>query len=147
MRFGIGRGGLADLDRGTLPPYLGPSGVDAPSGWGGPSPTARLASPGLPRGSFSRVDLGALRKNLTGYIDNELERIVTGDGEMPKPTPAFHRVIRASELYAQGLSRLEVSGVHALVALFAETLSPAVRFVGEQGMTRQAAADFVAGRL
>jgi ATP-dependent Clp protease ATP-binding subunit ClpA len=41
-----------------------------------------------------KVDLGALKSNLTNYIDNDLKALVTDDGEST-PTAAFQRVIRA----------------------------------------------------
>ena len=40
------------------------------------------------------VDLAALRRSLTTYIDEELENLVTGYEEDSKPTSGFQRVIQ-----------------------------------------------------
>ena len=90
-----------------------------------------------------RVDPGALRKALAGYIDNELTALVADfDGES-RPTPAFQRVAQRAMLKAQGLGRDAVTGGDLLVAMFDETESPAVWLLGEQGMTQPDAANLI----
>jgi hypothetical protein len=40
----------------------------------------------------SNADVGALREGLVSYLDNELKRLVIGNGKDAKPTVAFRRV-------------------------------------------------------
>ncbi|MDF0521697.1 LON peptidase substrate-binding domain-containing protein [Bradyrhizobium yuanmingense] len=81
------------------------------------------------------ADLGALRQNLTDYLDKELAHIVVETGTAA-PTAAFQRVDRRAALHAQKVGNSGVTGVNALVALFPETRSPAVRLLAEQGVSR-----------
>lgn len=90
------------------------------------------------------ADFGELRKNLIGYLDNNLERLVVDNGGDPKPTAAFHRVVQRAVLHAQGLGRPMVTGANALLGLFSETASPAYRLLDEQGMIRRDVANVVA---
>jgi len=69
---------------------------------------------------------------------------VIENGRDAKPTAAFRRVIQRATLHAQQLGRPVVTGANALLAIFPETRSPAARFLGEQGMSRERAADFIA---
>jgi hypothetical protein len=89
------------------------------------------------------VDLGALRNHLTGYLDNELKRLVVDDGGDSKPTAAFQRVKHRAVLQAQRLNRPLVSGAEILVAIFAERLSFAAQLLNEQAMTVHDAVNFV----
>jgi len=89
------------------------------------------------------VDLGALKEKLTRYIDNELKTLVTDDVSQSRPTAAFQRVVERAVLRAQGLGRHTVTGGDLLVALFAETESPAVWLLGEQEMTQEDAENFI----
>jgi hypothetical protein len=88
------------------------------------------------------VDLDALKEKLVGYIDTDLNSLVTDDGRASRPTAAFQRVVQRAVLHAQGLGR-DTTGADLLVALFAETESPAVWLLGEQEMTQQDAANFI----
>jgi ATP-dependent Lon protease len=90
------------------------------------------------------TDLGALKAKLLGYLDNELKGLVIDSGEEAKPTAAFQRVAQRAELHAQELGRPVVTGANALLAIFPETRSPAARLLGEQGVSRGRAADFIA---
>ena len=81
------------------------------------------------------VDFGKLTRTLVGYLDNDLKRLVVDEGTAPKPTAAFQRVVQRSSLRVHELGHNVVTGANTLEALFAETRSPAVRFLGEQDMT------------
>jgi len=81
------------------------------------------------------VDPGALKKNLADYVDNELRGPSNSDGATP--TSAFQRVVQRAVTHVQWSGREEITGANVLVAIFAETESPAVRLLGEQDMTRQ----------
>jgi glyoxalase superfamily protein/ClpA/ClpB-like protein len=90
-----------------------------------------------------KVDLGALKKNLANYIDNELSELVNPNGDDARPTAAFGRVMARAVTHTQWVGRAEVTGANVLVGIFAETESPAVSFLGEQGMTREDAVNFI----
>ncbi|WP_407187495.1 LON peptidase substrate-binding domain-containing protein [Bradyrhizobium centrosematis] len=81
------------------------------------------------------VDLGLLRRNLADYLDKELAHTVIETGAAA-PTAAFQRVDRRAAVLAQEVGNPAVTGANALVALFPETRSPAVRFLGEQDVSR-----------
>jgi glyoxalase superfamily protein/ClpA/ClpB-like protein len=89
------------------------------------------------------VDIDVLKRNLANYVDSELRELATSDGDEARPTPAFRRVIQRAATHVQWSGRVEVTGSNVLVAIFAETESPAVRLLGEQAITRQDAVDFL----
>jgi hypothetical protein len=89
------------------------------------------------------VDLGALKKNVASYINNEVRGLAKSDDNDATPTSAFQRVFQRATIHVQSSGREEVTGANVLVAMFAETESPAVRLLGEQDMTRQDAVDFI----
>jgi ATP-dependent Clp protease ATP-binding subunit ClpA len=93
-----------------------------------------------------KVDLGALKEQLSSYLDNELKKLVIDSGE-PRLTAGFQRVVQRAVLYAQGRGRPAVTGQSSLQGIFTETQSPAVRLLGEQDMTRQDAVNFVIHRI
>jgi ATP-dependent Lon protease len=90
------------------------------------------------------VDLGAAKQHLTSYLDNGLKNLVIDNGGDARPTAAFLRVMHRAELDMRGLGLAIVTGASALAAIFMETQSPAARLLGEQGMSRQDAMDFLA---
>lgn len=81
------------------------------------------------------ANLGKLRQSLVEYLDNELKHIVIETGSA-EPTAAFKRVDQCAVLHAQEVGHAEVTGANALVALFAETRSPAARLLAEHGVSR-----------
>jgi len=88
------------------------------------------------------VDLGALRKNVASYIDNDLKTLVVDDRK-PRPTRAFARVVEGAVVNAQGLGRETPIGADLLVAIFDEKESPAAWMLGEQRITQQDALNFL----
>ncbi|MGN6551972.1 MAG: ATP-dependent Clp protease ATP-binding subunit ClpA [Pararhizobium sp.] len=89
------------------------------------------------------VDLDALRKTVTDYVDTELGNLVTGYDEDSKPTSGFQRVIQRAVIHVQSSGREEVTGANVLVAIFAERESHAAYFLQEQEMTRYDAVNFI----
>jgi ATP-dependent Clp protease ATP-binding subunit ClpA len=83
-----------------------------------------------------KVDLGALKEKLTNYIDSDLKTLVIDDGREPTHTAGFQRVLQRAGHYAKGRGRPNRTGAELLVAIFAETESPAARLLGEQDMTQ-----------
>jgi hypothetical protein len=88
-----------------------------------------------------KIDLGELKEKLTSYIDNDLKPTVIDSGE-PKRSAGFQRVLQRAAHYAEGRGR-DHTGAELLLAIFAETESPAARLLREQDMTRQDAINFV----
>ncbi len=90
------------------------------------------------------VDLGELRKNLTRFIDTELETLVfDSDGSEAAPSTGFQRVIQRAAIHVQSSGRSEVTGANVLVAIFNERESHAAYFLQEQDMTRYDAVNFL----
>jgi Glyoxalase superfamily protein/Clp amino terminal domain, pathogenicity island component len=90
-----------------------------------------------------KVDLGAIKTKLANYIDNDLKTLVTDEGGEPKQSAGFQRVVQRAAHYAEGRGRPNRTGAELLVAIFAESESPAARLLGEQDMTRQDAINFI----
>ena len=89
------------------------------------------------------VNLDALRKTVTDYVDNELSNLVTGYDEDSKPTSGFQRVIQRAVIHVQSSGREDVTGANVLVAIFAERESHAAYFLQEQEMTRYDAVNYI----
>ena len=89
------------------------------------------------------VDINLLRKNLTEYIDQELENLVSDGRDEAKPTAGFQRVIQRAVIHVQSSGREDVTGANVLVAIFAERESHAAYFLQEQDMTRYDAVNFI----
>jgi ATP-dependent Clp protease ATP-binding subunit ClpA len=89
------------------------------------------------------VDIDALRKTVSEYVDNELSNLVTGYDEDSKPTSGFQRVIQRAVIHVQSSGREEVTGANVLVAIFAERESHAAYFLQEQEMTRYDAVNYI----
>jgi ATP-dependent Clp protease ATP-binding subunit ClpA len=90
------------------------------------------------------VDLAALKKSLSNYLDVELASLVVDDDEDAKPTAGFQRVIQRAVIHVQSSGREEVTGANVLVAIFSERESHAAYFLQEQDMTRYDAVNFIA---
>jgi ATP-dependent Clp protease ATP-binding subunit ClpA len=89
------------------------------------------------------VDLEKLKKSLVGYVDSELENLITDGSEDSKPTAGFQRVIQRAVIHVQSSGREEVTGANVLVAIFAERESHAAYFLQEQDMTRYDAVNYI----
>ncbi len=89
------------------------------------------------------VDTEKLKRNLTSYLESELDNLVTDGGEDSKPTAGFQRVIQRAVIHVQSSGREEVTGANVLVAIFAERESHAAYFLQEQDMTRYDAVNYI----
>ncbi len=89
------------------------------------------------------VNIDALRKAVSDYVDTELSNLVTGYDEDSKPTSGFQRVIQRAVIHVQSSGRDEVTGANVLVAIFAERESHAAYFLQEQEMTRYDAVNYI----
>lgn len=83
----------------------------------------------------NEVDLEALRRATTGYIDDRLSTwVMIKDERDTTPTIAFRRVVHRAQV--RGLKR-ETSGLDVLATMFGESASPAVWLLSQQGMTAE----------
>ncbi len=82
------------------------------------------------------VDIAKLQKDLSDYLDSELENLVANLIEDPKPTAGFQRVLQRAAIHVQSSGREEVTGANVLVAMFSERESHAVYYLQAQDMTR-----------
>ena len=89
------------------------------------------------------VDTEKLKRNLSSYLESELDNLVTDGGEDSKPTAGFQRVIQRAVIHVQSSGREEVTGANVLVAIFAERESHAAYFLQEQDMTRYDAVNYI----
>ena len=89
------------------------------------------------------VDVDALRKQVTQYIDREFENLVTEGHEEARATNGFQRVVQRAAIHVQSSGREEVTGANVLVAIFAERESHAAYFLQEQDMTRYDAVNYI----
>jgi ATP-dependent Clp protease ATP-binding subunit ClpA len=89
------------------------------------------------------VNLDKLKRDVTEYLDNELESLVVEGARDAKPTAGFQRVLQRAAIHVQSSGRDQVSGANVLVALFSERESHAVYFLQLQDMTRFDAVNFI----
>ena len=89
------------------------------------------------------VDMGVLRQELIGFLDQQLPDLVTESTEDAKPTAGFQRVIQRALIHVQSSGREEVTGANILVAIFSERESHAVFFLQQQDMTRLDAVSYI----
>lgn len=90
------------------------------------------------------VDLKSLRSQITDFIDNELESLVSNvEGTEASPTTSFQRVIQRAAIHVQTSGQSEVTGANVLVAIFAERESHAAYFLQSHDMTRYDAVNFI----
>ena len=89
------------------------------------------------------VELDVLRRELTGYLDEQVPDLVVEAVEDAKPTAGFQRVIQRALIHVQSSGREEVTGANILVAIFSERESHAVFFLQQQDMTRLDAVSYI----
>jgi len=90
------------------------------------------------------VDIEKLRQDLTRYIDEELDSLISDiEGSEAAPATGFQRVIQRAAIHVQTSGHSEVTGANVLVAIFAERESHATYFLQEQDMTRYDAVNFI----
>jgi hypothetical protein len=89
------------------------------------------------------VDLAKLERDLRRYLDEDLKELVTQEDTPPAPTAGFHRVVQRAMIHIQASGGGYATGANLLVAIFSETESHACAFLRGQGMTREAAVEFI----
>ena len=93
--------------------------------------------------SACNVEVDALRRELTGYLDEQVPNLVVDSVEEARPTAGIQRVIQRALIHVQSSSREEVTGANVLVAIFSERESHAVYFLQQQDMTRLDAVSYI----
>ena len=89
------------------------------------------------------VEIDQLRKDLTDFIDTELDNLVSSKLSEPKPTAGFQRVVQRAAIHVQSSGREEVTGANVLVAIFSEREAHAVYFLQIHDMTRLDAVNYI----
>ena len=89
------------------------------------------------------VEIDQLRKDLTEFIDTEMDSLVTSKLTEPKPTAGFQRVVQRAAIHVQSSGREEVTGANVLVAIFSEREAHAVYFLQMHDMTRLDAVNYI----
>ena len=90
------------------------------------------------------VDIDKLKRQLTRFIDNDLESLVSEiEGAEAAPTTGFQRVIQRAAIHVQSSGHAEVTGANVLVAIFTERESHAAYYLQQQDMTRYDAVNFI----
>src|SRR5271168_1794633 len=91
----------------------------------------------------SGADLEELKKKLTRYLDEQVERMPKGETVMPRYAIGVQRALQRAALHVQSSGRNEINGGNVLVAMFHETESPAYFFLQEQNVSRFDVINFI----
>lgn len=89
------------------------------------------------------VEIEQLRRDLTEFIDEELQDLANPKLTEPKPTAGFQRVVQRAAIHVQSSGREEVTGANVLVAIFSEREAHAVYFLQLHDMTRLDAVNYI----
>src|SRR6202162_195514 len=82
------------------------------------------------------VDLGALRRSLSKYLDGSVEQVTRGQEREPEQRVAFRRVLRTAILHVQSAQRQEAQVGDILAAILQQPKTHAAAMLAEQGITR-----------
>jgi ATP-dependent Clp protease ATP-binding subunit ClpA len=82
------------------------------------------------------VDLPALRRALSGYLDDSIERQRRESDRDPEQTTAFRRVLQTTILHVQSAQRSEATVGDILAAILQQPKSYAAQLLADQGVTR-----------
>jgi ATP-dependent Clp protease ATP-binding subunit ClpA len=82
------------------------------------------------------ADLGQLRRDLSAYLDESVERLRRGHDHDPQQTAAFRRVLQTAVLHVQSAQREEVQAGDICAAILQQPDTEAARLLAAQGITR-----------
>ncbi|MHB1942064.1 MAG: ATP-dependent Clp protease ATP-binding subunit ClpA [Acidiferrobacteraceae bacterium] len=85
-----------------------------------------------------------LRRNLAGFLLENVPTLAPGSPVETQPTLGFQRVIQRAVLHVQGVGKKEVTGANVLVAMFSEKDSHAVYFLQKENVSRFDVVNYVA---
>src|SRR5262245_59872475 len=82
------------------------------------------------------ADLGKLRRDLSAYLDDAVERLRRGQEHDPQQTAAFRRVLQTAVLHVQSAQRDEVNAGDICAAILQHADTEAARQLAAHGITR-----------
>jgi ATP-dependent Clp protease ATP-binding subunit ClpA len=82
------------------------------------------------------ADLPALRRALSAYLDESIERLRSGSERAPEQTTAFRRVLQIAILHIQSAQREEANAGDILAAILQQPKSHAAQLLINEGITR-----------
>jgi len=88
------------------------------------------------------VDAQALREEIEAFIQEHIVVLADDEGETVASV-GLQRVIQRAVMHVQAAGKHEVTGAHALVAIFSEKDSHAVYFLNRAGITRLDVVSFI----
>src|SRR5438270_7008149 len=89
------------------------------------------------------ADLPRLRRNLSVYLDESIEQLVSGQEREPEQTAAFRRVLQTAVLHTQSARREQAEAGDLLAALLQQPKSHAAQLLAEDGITRLDVLEFI----
>ncbi|MEQ1868980.1 MAG: ATP-dependent Clp protease ATP-binding subunit ClpA [Vicinamibacterales bacterium] len=89
------------------------------------------------------VDLADLRRKLTTYFDESIERFGRGQAREPEQTAAFRRVLQTAVLHVQSAQREEAQVGDLLAALIQQPKSFAAELLATYGVTRLTILEYI----
>jgi ATP-dependent Clp protease ATP-binding subunit ClpA len=81
-------------------------------------------------------NLAAIRKEIERILDEDIERVPGTRPISPTPSRGFQRVLHRAAVHVESSGKEELKGQNVLVAIFAESDSPAVKVLNDNGVTR-----------
>jgi ATP-dependent Clp protease ATP-binding subunit ClpA len=82
------------------------------------------------------ADLGRLRRDLSAFLDANVERLPPGKEREPEQTAAFRRVLQTAVMQVQSAQREDAQIGDILAAMLLQPKAHAARLLSEQGITR-----------
>jgi ATP-dependent Clp protease ATP-binding subunit ClpA len=87
--------------------------------------------------------LSQLRRDITKYLDSEIEPLPEGVEASPMQSVSFQRVLQRAVMQMQSSGKKELTGGNILAAMFAEQDSQAVYLLDKQGISRLDVLNFI----
>lgn len=87
--------------------------------------------------------LSLLRRDLTKYLDAEIDPLPEGVEASPMQSVGFQRVLQRAVMHMQSAGKKELTGGNIIAAMFAEQDSHAVYLLDKQGITRLDILNFI----
>jgi ATP-dependent Clp protease ATP-binding subunit ClpA len=81
-------------------------------------------------------DVDALKRDLSQYLEEQLDRLPEGSEALPQQTLGFQRVLQRAAAHVQSAGKDEIDGRNVLAAIFREPDSQAAYLLAQQGITR-----------
>jgi ATP-dependent Clp protease ATP-binding subunit ClpA len=81
-------------------------------------------------------NVDAIKKAIERILDEDIERVPGTRLVSPTPSRGFQRVLHRAAVHVESSGKEELKGQNVLVAIFAESDSPAVKVLNDHGVTR-----------